>query len=345
MKLPVVYCIFLLVPSCVLAIDPPQQLLRRVKEDQDLSSQVRSIIAARVSHFDAVKSRRQVQVCEPCNEAGDLHARKLGAIPEILSQAKAFANNVIASTTTSGEPEPGSADQLISIIEGDAVGFLSNFTVNDLLNEVRTIVTNSPIVLAGVIGVALVAILPLIILEATSIATGRPVLCLLGASSSILFGGCRRQLELNSFSDNLNALADNFTAYTTTLTGQNATEELTSILDTAAASNVTVALLQNVTISTLITNVTDIVTKNPAVAAGVVAVALVAIIPLLLLESTSIATGRPVLCLLGSSSSILFGGCRRLSTSEELDTDPYTCQLELLSCEMNNALVALQNDE
>jgi hypothetical protein len=312
------------------AIDTLPQFVRRASTTDVSEGQgkLRSIFAAQAYHFDQAlvsQEPHEFQECVSCFE--NQHNRQLQLFPKLRERVKnAIAPSETEETsiaTTTPSTTPTSGDEIVEMIQSSlSASIFGNSTVGGLFD----ILGSNPILLGGVISVALFLVLGLIILEAISLTTSTPILCILGLSSSILFGSCGRRKLIDVtflqkfFPDGAARIPDNTT---------DIAAELTDIIDFGLSVGIR-EYLNNVTVSSVLTEIARDDATNPLLAA-----ALIAILPLLMLEGISTEGNTPIKCILGN--------CRRLNTDLEHSSEhlQHQCEMELFTCEMNNALAML----
>lgn len=212
-------------------------------------------------------------------------------------------------------------DEVVEIMQSSVTAdIFGNTTIGELIG----IITSNPVLLVGTIVIALAVIIPLIILEAISQATSTPILCILGLPSSILFGSCRRRLAPVDGSFLQRFYPDGMERVPADTTEAQA--EVESVLEFALSDDI-IKYLNNATITSVVTGIANNEGTSP-----LLATVLMALIPILTLESISTLTNTPIACLLGQ--------CRRLANERYVEND-HECELELMQCEMNNAWVML----
>jgi hypothetical protein len=351
MKLSILLSFVLLWPSCVIAA---KKFSRRILVDDEeaLNVKMRSHFVNRARQYDTESGRRKFQLCHSCDDdvsgaapKKDLQARRLRLLPNLFSQAKKFVRKASNATRTAIRKQPKKRS---SIITANTIGPFRNMTIGEIFGEIEQLVGNNPVLVGVGAIVALTVVVPFLILESISVTTSTPILCILGFESSIGFGPCRRRLAQSTFFDKYPAIdvANDFFNTTTNVTLANATQGL---IDALNVTEDTFNLIQNVTIGGIFDEITAFAGDRPIIFTAALMTALSVLLPFLVLESISQATSTPILCILGADSSISFGDCRRklqvssAETSTPLSFESSVCERESLACQMNNALVVLQD--
>jgi hypothetical protein len=348
MKVSALLSFLLLLPSCVVAA---KKFSRRiiVDDEEDLIVKMRSHLVNRVRQYDTESGRRKFQLCHSCDDGGgvtkkDAQARRLRLLPNLFSQAKKYVRKASNATRTAFRKAPKRS----TIISANTIGPFRNMTLGEIFGEVQIVITSNPLLVGIGAIVALTVVVPLVILESISVTTGTPILCILGFESSISFGSCRRRLAQSTFFDKYPAIqvANDFFNTTTNVPLANATQELINVLN---VTEDTFNLIQNVTIGGIFDDITAFAGDRPIIFTAALMTSLSVLLPFLVLESISQATSTPILCILGADSSISFGDCRRKlqpasdQTGTSLSFESSVCERESLACQMNNALVVLQD--
>jgi hypothetical protein len=363
--------VLVLSAACVLAVDRPQQWSRRntaieIETNDDMDDLMRTVLHSRVQQFDVEYGHRQYQDCQPCNGSSEMQeevSRRLRLIPNLVKKAKKLVQK--AKKTVRVAPAPASSpiyapipnyvtNLLDPVVFANETSPSRNITIGGIFDGIQELISTNPILLPIGIVVAIAVAIPLIILESISLSTGTPILCILGAETSN-FGDCRRRrLADSSFFDEYmsnKAVQSVLDTRSSKVTKGDATAEVLSLLNVSPQTRI---FLGNTTIGGIFDSITNFAGNRPIAFGAAVATSLVIILPFIVLESISLSTGTPILCILGAQSSVGFGDCRRgrrrrvqdnSENEQEWGTDitdeSSSCQREYLACEMNNALVSL----
>jgi hypothetical protein len=177
------------------AIDAPEPQAFHWDDENSLQQEeFRNILVQKLQQFDSVYSQiehdnRDIvnEECIPCDSSALTHHhrhRMLALFPKLRQGIKKIVNDATTTTTSTGT---GSSDELMNLFlqseseEGNRLfGGGGNSTMGGLFGSLA----GSPFLLVGGIALALVIILPLALLEITSITTSTPVLCILGFAES-----------------------------------------------------------------------------------------------------------------------------------------------------------------
>jgi hypothetical protein len=249
-----------------------------------------------------------IQPCTPCVRNG----RALQLFPKLRKRwedsSQAAANN----------------DQVVELMQSSGTAdIFGDATIGGLLGTIAS----NPVLLVGIIVIALAVILPLAILEGISQATATPILCILGFNNTLFFGRCddRRLAQVDGsslqkfFPDGLESIPTNVT---------DAESQVASVLEFGLSDD-TIKYLNNATVASVVTAIANGEETRP-----LLGIALSAFLPIVTLQRVSTFTNTPIACLLGD--------CRRLTDEKRNGGGEQECELELMQCEMNNAWVMLR---
>jgi hypothetical protein len=261
--------------------------------------------------------------CVPCRDIGsDHHGRMLRMFPKLVSRANPPAK----------EEEEDFITTFVSDLSGSQLFGGNNSTMGGIFD----LIGDSPLLLLGGITLALVVILPLAILEAISITTATPILCILGFASSILFGECRRRRSLVE-NEVVRQLLDNsfFSKYfpngriRQVDVRTDATSDLQELIQIGLSPGM-IGYLNEVTVASF---VYDIATHNAT--RPLTSTALLALTPFLMLEQISDVTNTPVRCIVGNCNN------RQLQASSSSSLSSSTCEIDYFRCQMKKTLMIL----
>ena len=349
-------CTVVILTTSISAADIGRHHVRRLAthdEEESQKEQFRLFALHQLQQFDAAYMQLQKEQplvdnseCVPCigsangNYEHSEHGRMLRLFPKLMAGVKSVIKNITTAATTTNEvdvvPEEPSPNNFMALFfESDTGRQMSGG--NTTLAGIFETLLASPLLLLGGIGLALVVILPLAILEATSISTGIPILCILGFASSLLFGACRRRdLSENEVLRQLVDLSF-FTKYFPNGQVREVGEDtdvngdLRQLLRIGLSPGV-IDYLNEVTVSSFIT---DIATHNET--RPLVGAALVAITPVLMLEQISEVTNTPIKCIVADCNN------RQLQTtaSSSMEQHDAQCEIDYFRCQMKKTLMIL----
>lgn len=348
-------CIVVSLTLTVSAVDIGHHHVRRLAinaEAEMQEKQFRMSVLHQLQQFDAVFMQLQKEQpsvdnteCVPCmgingNYEHSNRGRMLQLFPKLVTRVKSVAKNIPTAVTSTNEvnvPEEPSADNFMTLFVESETGSQLLGGNNSTMGGIFDTLLETPLLFLGGIVLALVIILPLAILEATSIATATPILCILGFASSLLFGACRRRdLSENEVLRQLVDLSF-FTKYfpngqvrevdeSTDVTG-----DLRQLIQIGLSPGV-IGYLNEVTVSSF---VNDIATHNET--RPLVAAALTGITPILMLEEISAVTNTPIKCIVADCSN------RQLQTtaSSSMQALDAQCEIDYFRCQMKKTLMIL----
>jgi hypothetical protein len=269
----------------------------------------------------------------------NLH-RSLATFPKLRQDIKK-----IVQTRDTNDVDTLIASMVASSINNDT---LFNYGYDATLGTVFETTFANPAVQVGVIALGLLILLPLAILEAFSIATLTPILCILGFENAILLGGsCSEYVAfdpkiLNNTKFDKVARTTMFTIrsslsrFFNTSTGEeripssstDVSANLQDILEFGLSPSIE-KYLNNVTIGTFLN---EIATNNDT--SPVVAASIIAITPLLMLLDVSERTNTTISCLLEDCNDKHQTRHLKQALSNE-----HHCEIQYMRCQMKKTLM------
>lgn len=341
--------------STISASDVGHHQIRRLASSETQEEQFQKIVAQKLQQFEAAYTKLQEEhekasgddiECVPCGGSNGEYAksdrgRMLKLFPNLASRVKTVVKNVttIAVNAIDVVPLEPSEDDFMTALVSDPGNRLFGGN-NSTMGGIFDAIGESPLLLVGGLALALVIILPLAILEAISITTSTPILCILGFASSILFGPCfRRDLSEN---ETVRQLLDTsfFTKYFPN--GQirevdastDASDDLQELIQIGLSPGM-IEYLNQVTVASF---VHDIATNNAT--RPLTSTALLALTPVLMLEQICDITNTPIRCIVGNCNN------RQLETTtsiSSLSTEEHDqqCEIDYFRCQMKKTLMML----
>ena len=323
-----------LLTASVSAVDIGQHHVRRLASSENVETQeeqFRMIVLKKLQQFEAAYTTLEKEhatesdddtKCVPCSDSnGEYGTSERGRMLKLLPNLVSRVKSVIPDDSSEN-------DFMVSLVTDSSnqiFGAQENVTMGGIFDSI----SDSPLLFVGGLALALVVILPLAILEATSLTTGTPILCILGFASSILFGECRRRDLTESTAVRQLLDASFFTKYfpngrirEVDEDSADITSDLRELVQIGLSSGVK-EYLNNVTVASF---VYDIATHNAT--RPLTSTALLAITPVLMTEQISSITNTPVKCIIGNCRN------RVLQTTSDAQ-----CEIEYFRCQMKKILM------
>jgi hypothetical protein len=309
------------------------------------------------------RRRDEVHDCVPCSDiavGGNRHGRQLQFFSKLRDGVKDTltprSNDTSTSTsTTNAVASESSTDMMDTFITSDF--FMGNNETT--IGQIFLAINSNPELKFGVYALALVIILPLIALEATSIGTQTPIICILNLSETTPFmGPCsdfarkrlRRRLGSHESKNNyygrhlegtflqsyFNGTVESLRIPDMDATDSNVTVQLMKIVDYGLSDGV-FDMMNNVTIANVIDEIAISNNTRPYLTATVLAM-----LPVLILnrvENTPTSVSLPITSCSGESDTNCTRPHRSLSVTSSAQSTvsvDKACEMEFIQCQIQN---------